>query len=60
MYAAQTVARLTDELPNLADYNSGVGDIVLMTRVHSLMEDRVLCIGGLPTAKTFAASQATC
>ena len=54
VYVADTVARLADELPNLIGYKDGVGNIELMTRVHSKLGDRLLYIGGLPTAETFA------
>lgn len=54
IYKAGTVARLADELPNLIGYKDGVGDIELMTRVFTRMGDRLLYIGGLPTAETFA------
>jgi 5-dehydro-4-deoxyglucarate dehydratase len=54
VYKAETVARLADELPNLIGYKDGVGDIELMTRVFTRMGGRLLYIGGLPTAETFA------
>lgn len=54
IYKAETVARLADELPNLIGYKDGVGDIELMTRVFTKVGDRLLYIGGLPTAETFA------
>jgi 5-dehydro-4-deoxyglucarate dehydratase len=49
-----TLARLCDRLPNLVGYKDGIGDIELMTRVHSKLGDRLTYIGGLPTAETFA------
>jgi len=54
VYRPETVARLADELPNLIGYKDGVGDIELMTRVYTRMGDRLLYVGGLPTAETFA------
>lgn len=54
IYRANTVARLADELPNLIGYKDGVGDIELMTQVYTGLGDRLLYIGGLPTAETFA------
>jgi 5-dehydro-4-deoxyglucarate dehydratase len=54
IYEAETVARLADELPNLIGYKDGVGNVELMTRVFTRMGDRLLYIGGLPTAETFA------
>jgi len=49
-----TLARLADRCPNLVGYKDGIGDIELMTRVHSKLGDRLTYIGGLPTAETFA------
>ena len=49
-----TLARLCERLPNLIGYKDGIGDIELMTRVHSKLGDRLTYIGGLPTAETFA------
>jgi 5-dehydro-4-deoxyglucarate dehydratase len=49
-----TLARLCDRCPNLVGYKDGVGDIELMTRVHSKLGDRLTYVGGLPTAETFA------
>jgi 5-dehydro-4-deoxyglucarate dehydratase len=49
-----TLARLCDRCPNLVGYKDGIGDIELMTRVHSKLGDRLTYVGGLPTAETFA------
>jgi len=49
-----TLARLCERNPNLVGYKDGVGDIELMTRIHARMGDRLIYIGGLPTAETFA------
>jgi 5-dehydro-4-deoxyglucarate dehydratase len=54
MLNEETLARLCDTCPNLVGYKDGVGDIELMTRVHSRIGDRLTYIGGLPTAETFA------
>lgn len=54
VYTAETVARLADELPNLIGYKDGVGDLEIITRVQNRLGDRLLYIGGLPTAETFA------
>ena len=40
--------------PNLVGFKDGVGDIELMTRIHARMGDRLVYVGGLPTAETFA------
>lgn len=49
-----TLARLAERNPNLVGYKDGVGDIELMQRVYSRMGDRLVYVGGLPTAETFA------
>ena len=49
-----TVARLADAYPNLVGYKDGIGDIEFMTRLVSELGDRLLYVGGLPTAETFA------
>lgn len=54
IYQPQTLAKLADELPNLVGYKDGVGSVELMTRVRARLGDRLLYIGGLPTAETFA------
>jgi len=54
MLNEDTVARLCDRCPNLVGYKDGVGDIELMTRVHQKIGDRLVYLGGLPTAETFA------
>jgi 5-dehydro-4-deoxyglucarate dehydratase len=54
-----TLAGLCDRHPNLVGFKDGVGDIELMTRVIARMGDRLVYIGGLPTAETFAAPYLT-
>jgi 5-dehydro-4-deoxyglucarate dehydratase len=51
---AETVARLCSACPNLVGLKDGVGDIELMVRTRSLLGDRLVYLGGLPTAETFA------
>lgn len=46
--------RLCQECPNLIGFKDGVGDIELMTRIYARLGERLLYIGGLPTAETFA------
>lgn len=48
------LARLADRCPNLVGFKDGVGDIELMVRIQSRLEGRLIFIGGLPTAETFA------
>lgn len=49
-----TLEQLCAECPNLIGFKDGLGDIELMTRIYSRMGDRLLYVGGLPTAETFA------
>jgi 5-dehydro-4-deoxyglucarate dehydratase len=46
--------KLCDTCPNLVGFKDGVGDLELMTRIHARLGDRLVCVGGLPTAETFA------
>ncbi|MFP5071652.1 5-dehydro-4-deoxyglucarate dehydratase [Pseudonocardia nantongensis] len=49
-----TVAEAADRNPNLVGLKDGVGDIERMTRTYARLGDRLIYIGGLPTAETFA------
>ncbi|WCT74736.1 5-dehydro-4-deoxyglucarate dehydratase [Sphingomonas naphthae] len=49
-----TLARLCERNPNLVGFKDGVGDIELMTRIYGRMGDRLVYVGGLPTAELFA------
>lgn len=53
-YGVATVERLAAECPNLIGFKDGVGDIEFMTRLYATLGERLLYIGGLPTAETFA------
>ncbi len=46
--------RLCDSCPNLVGVKDGHGDIELMTRICNRIGERLIYIGGLPTAETFA------
>jgi 5-dehydro-4-deoxyglucarate dehydratase len=49
-----TLARICERHSNLVGFKDGVGDIELMTRIFARMGERLIYIGGLPTAETFA------
>jgi 5-dehydro-4-deoxyglucarate dehydratase len=49
-----SLERLCDRCPNLVGFKDGVGDIERMTRIYSRLGDRLIYVGGLPTAETFA------
>ncbi len=46
--------KLCNDCPNLVGFKDGVGDLELMTRIHARLGDRLVYVGGLPTAETFA------
>jgi 5-dehydro-4-deoxyglucarate dehydratase len=46
--------QLCQNCPNLVGFKDGHGDIELITRICTRLGDRLVYIGGLPTAETFA------
>lgn len=48
------VAAAADRNPNLIGLKDGVGDIERMVRTYARVGDRLIYVGGLPTAETFA------
>jgi len=50
----EAVARACDRNANLVGFKDGVGNIEQMTRTYARMGDRLVYIGGLPTAEVFA------
>jgi 5-dehydro-4-deoxyglucarate dehydratase len=53
-YAADTVARLADDCPNLIGVKDGIGDLEQMTQIYARLRERLIYVGGLPTAEVFA------
>ncbi|MHA7127734.1 5-dehydro-4-deoxyglucarate dehydratase [Janibacter indicus] len=49
-----TVDRLADSHPTLIGFKDGVGNVEQMTRTYARVGERLMYIGGLPTAETFA------
>jgi 5-dehydro-4-deoxyglucarate dehydratase len=49
-----TVAIAAERNPNLIGLKDGIGDVERMTRTYARLGDRLIYIGGLPTAETFA------
>jgi 5-dehydro-4-deoxyglucarate dehydratase len=49
-----TLARLSDACPNLIGFKDGSGDIGLVRQVTARMGDRLMYLGGMPTAELFA------
>jgi 5-dehydro-4-deoxyglucarate dehydratase len=54
--APDTLEQLADECPNLIGLKDGVGDIELLTALRSRMGDRLIFIGGMPTAEVHASA----
>lgn len=46
--------QLAEACPNFIGYKDGIGDLQLMQRIHYRLGDRLVHIGGLPTAEVFA------
>lgn len=53
-FTFDTVRELTDRCPNLIGFKDGIGDVDLMTRVTTRLPGRMVLVGGLPTAETYA------
>jgi 5-dehydro-4-deoxyglucarate dehydratase len=53
-YDADTILRLAEEFPNLIGFKDGICDIDLMATLNARLGDRLVYIGGLPTAETYA------
>lgn len=49
-----TLARLCDACPNMIGFKDGTGDIGLVRQVTAKMGDRLMYLGGMPTAELFA------
>ena len=54
IYSTDTVARLADRHANLVGFKDGHGDVEQLVRVRQTMGDRLVLIGGMPTAEVFA------
>lgn len=50
----QGLEKLAEACPNLIGYKDGIGDVQLMTRIAHRLGDRLVYVGGLPTAEVFA------
>jgi 5-dehydro-4-deoxyglucarate dehydratase len=53
-FAAATVDRLVADFDNLVGFKDGICDIDLLARLHATHGERLLYVGGLPTAETYA------
>lgn len=52
--AAETVARIAERNRNLIGFKDGKGSLDQMTRIYAELGDRLIYVGGLPTAETYA------
>lgn len=50
----EAVEQLAERNPTLIGFKDGVGNIEQMTRTYARVGDRLIYVGGLPTAETFA------
>ena len=55
---AETLDRVAQDCPNLIGLKDGVGNIELLTTLRYLMADRLIFIGGMPTAEVHASAAA--
>lgn len=53
-YAADTIEKLADRCPNLIGVKDGIGDLEQMTQIYARMREKLIYVGGLPTAEVFA------
>jgi len=49
-----TLAKLCEHCPNLIGFKDGVGDISVVRQVTAKIGDRLIYLGGMPTAELFA------
>jgi 5-dehydro-4-deoxyglucarate dehydratase len=50
----EAVAQIADRNPTLIGFKDGVGNIEQMTRTYARVGDRLMYVGGLPTAELYA------
>jgi len=56
LFELDTMRRLADECPNLIGFKDGHGNIELLTCLRETLGDRLVYVGGMPTAEVFAAA----
>lgn len=54
IFQVDTLQRLCDSCPNLIGFKDGHGDIGLVREVTARLGDRLMYLGGMPTAELFA------
>jgi 5-dehydro-4-deoxyglucarate dehydratase len=58
VFTPETLERVAEACPNLIGFKDGVGDIELLNAVRYRMADRLLLVGGMPTAEVHASAAA--
>ena len=53
-FTARTVDRLVRDFPNFVGFKDGICDIDLMATLYATHGERLVYVGGLPTAETYA------
>jgi 5-dehydro-4-deoxyglucarate dehydratase len=56
LFEVDTMRRLADHCPNLIGFKDGHGNIELLTCLRETLGDRLVYVGGMPTAEVFAAA----
>lgn len=54
IFAPETLERLAESCPNLIGFKDGHGDVEQLVRVRQRLGDRLVYVGGMPTAEVFA------
>jgi 5-dehydro-4-deoxyglucarate dehydratase len=54
LYEARTLQRLAETCPNIIGFKDGHGSIEQLTAIRAALGDRLVYIGGMPTAEVFA------
>ena len=56
LFELDTLRRLADQCPNLIGFKDGHGNVGLLTCLRESLGDRLVYVGGMPTAEVFAAA----
>lgn len=51
---AESLRRLADECPNLIGFKDGVGDVDKVIEITTMLQDRLVYVGGMPTHEVYA------
>lgn len=54
IFAPETLERLVEACPNLIGFKDGHGDVEQLMRVRQRLGERLVYVGGMPTAEVFA------